>query len=330
MTTVLETHDLLIGYEKSLMPAINVQLEQGDVVALAGPNGAGKSTLFKTITGHIPPISGNIKLFGKDLNNYDSKQRASLYSIVLTERPDDMFITVFDIVASGRYPHMGLLAKLSLHDKKIITESLEHTSTSHLINRTFVSLSDGERQKVMIAKALAQDTPLIYMDEPAAFLDYPSKVELMTLMLRLAQEHKKTILFSSHDLDMLLHNADKLWIVAPNKQLITGVPEDLVVGDYIEHYFSRKDICFNKETARFEIATTPKLTAIHVKFADNNQHLWLKHAIIRKGYKITDTNDDTFSFHISDNSIILSFNDKIINTFDNIAEAIGYLTQNIP
>lgn len=330
MTTVLETRDLIIGYEKSLMPAINVELRQGDVVALAGPNGAGKSTLFKTITGHIPPLSGQIKLFGKDIREYNNTQRASLYSIVLTERPDDMFITVFDIVASGRYPHMGLLAKMSRHDKKIIIESLEQTSTEHLIDRTFVSLSDGEKQKVMIAKALAQDTPLIYMDEPAAFLDYPSKVELMTLMLKLAQEQNKTILFSSHDLDMLLHNADKLWIVAPNKKLITGVPEDLVINDHIEHYFSRKDIRFDKETARFEISTTPRQTTIHIERDDSYRHLWLRHALMRKGYNITDTNDSNIALHITDEVIIVSNNDEVIHKFSNIAEVIDYLTQNIP
>ena len=178
-----------------------------------------------------------MSLFGKKLQDYSPTERSSLFSLVLTEKPDDLFLKVFDIVAAGRYPHLGLMVRLGTDDKKIIFDSLETVGISHLIGRNFVSLSDGEQQKVMIAKALVQDTPLIFMDEPAAFLDYPSKIELVNIMHKLSREKHKTILFSSHDLDLLLRHADVLWVVAPQQPLRQGTPKVLVEQGVIDDYF---------------------------------------------------------------------------------------------
>ena len=238
MQEVLKTSNLLIGYKgQALMPAIDVSLNEGDIVALAGPNGSGKTTLFKTLSASLKPVGGEVKLFGKDLRDYSPTERSSLFSLVLTEKPDDLFLKVFDIVAAGRYPHLGLLAKLKAEDEQIIYDSLETVGISHLVNLNFVSLSDGEQQKVMIAKALVQDTPLIFMDEPAAFLDYPSKIELVNIMHKLSREKHKTILFSSHDLDLLLRHADVMWVVAPQQPLRQGMPKELVERGIIDEYF---------------------------------------------------------------------------------------------
>lgn len=246
MNEVLHTSNLLIGYKgQPLMPVINVSLSEGDIVALAGPNGSGKTTLFKTLSACIKPISGEVKLFGKNLRDYSPTDRADLFSLVLTEKPDDLFLKVFDIVAAGRYPHLGLLAKLKADDERIIYESLQTVGIGHLINRNFVSLSDGEQQKVMIAKALVQDTPIIFMDEPAAFLDYPSKIELVNIMHKLSREKRKTILFSSHDLDLLLRHADQMWVMAPHQPLRQGTPKALVEQGFIDAYF--KPIVAKKE-----------------------------------------------------------------------------------
>lgn len=238
MNEVLHTENLGIGYKgKPLLPDINVSLNEGDIVALAGPNGAGKTTLFKTLCGSLKPIAGRITIFGKDLNQYSATERASLFSLVLTEKPDDLFLKVYDIVAAGRYPQLGLMARLSESDESIIEESLQTVGIKHLIDRNFISLSDGEKQKVMIAKAIVQDTPLIFMDEPAAFLDYPSKIELINLMVKLSREYKKTILFSSHDLDLLLRYCDKMWIVGYGLPLVEGTPKQLIEQGLIDAYF---------------------------------------------------------------------------------------------
>ena len=237
MREVLKTNGLKIGYKgNALMPAIDVSLHEGEHVALIGANGSGKTTLFKTLTGNLKPIEGTIDLCGKPLSDYTPNERAKLFSLVLTEKPDDLFLKVFDIVAAGRYPHSGLMAKLRDEDYAMIKAKLEVVGVYHLIDRDFVSLSDGEKQKVMIAKALVQDTPIIYMDEPTAFLDYPSKVELMHLIAKLAEEEHKTILYSSHDLELIMKNSEKLWVVAKDKPLVIGEPKRLQDESILENY----------------------------------------------------------------------------------------------
>ena len=242
MNEVLKTNDLKIGYKgKALMPAIDIALHKGEHVALVGANGSGKTTLFKTLTGNLRPIEGNIELCGKPLSDYTPNERAKLFSLVLTEKPDDLFLKVFDIVAAGRYPHSGLMAKLKDEDYEMIKAKLQVVGVYHLIDRDFVSLSDGEKQKVMIAKALVQDTPIIYMDEPTAFLDYPSKVELMQLIARLAKEENKTILYSSHDLELLMKHAASMWVVAKGKPLVAGKPSEMLTQGILTLYIGYHD-----------------------------------------------------------------------------------------
>ena len=228
MREVLRTIGLQIGYKgQALMPPIDAVLHEGEAVALVGANGSGKTTLFKTLTGSLKPIGGQVELCGKPLSEYSPNEKAKLFSLVLTEKPDDLFLKVFDIVAAGRYPHSGLIAKLRDEDYDMIKAKLQITGVEHLIDRDFVSLSDGEKQKVMIAKALVQDTPIVYMDEPSAFLDYPSKVELLRLITRLASEEHKTILYSSHDLELLMKHATTMWLVAKGKPMLIGTPNAL-------------------------------------------------------------------------------------------------------
>ena len=158
---VLKTKDLHIGYkDKAILPPINVSLEEGSLIALIGPNGAGKSTLFKTLTAHIKAIGGSIELMGKELSEYSAKEKAMLIGLVLTERPDDMFLKVYDVVASGRCPYTNFFGKIEKEDENIIQESLEVVGIKYLTDRYFNTLSDGEKQKVMIAKTLAQNTPI--------------------------------------------------------------------------------------------------------------------------------------------------------------------------
>ncbi len=239
---VLKTKDLVIGYKgKGILPPINVALNEGNLIALIGPNGAGKSTLFKTLTANIHPVSGNIELLGKELSSYSPKEKASLIGLVLTERPDDIFLKVYDVVASGRCPYTNFFGRIEKEDEVIIIESLEIVGVKHLINRYFDTLSDGEKQKVMIAKTIAQNTPIIFMDEPTAFIDYPSKIELFSLMKMLTKKRKKTIIFSSHDLELLLRYTDDIWIISKNRELISGKKDDLIKDGIINEYFNLKE-----------------------------------------------------------------------------------------
>ena len=220
---------------------ISFEINEGEIVGLLGPNGAGKSTLFKTLTAHIKPVSGSIELFGKELFEYSSKEKAMLIGLVLTERPDDMFLKVYDVVASGRCPYTNFFGKIEKEDENIIQESLEIVGINHLKDRYFNTLSDGEKQKVMIAKTLAQNTPIIFMDEPTAFIDYPSKIELFSLMKMLSKERNKTIIFSSHDLELLLRYTDDIWMISKGKELVSAKKDDLLESGILKEYFNLKE-----------------------------------------------------------------------------------------
>ena len=239
---VLRTKDLLIGYkDKAILPSINVSLKEGNLIALIGPNGAGKSTLFKTLTAYIKPVGGSIELMGKDLSSYSVKEKATMIGLVLTERPDDMFLKVHDVVASGRCPYTNFFGKIEKEDENIIQESLEVVGIKYLTDRYFNTLSDGEKQKVMIAKTLAQNTPIIFMDEPTAFIDYPSKIELFSLMKMLTKERNKTIIFSSHDLELLLRYTDDIWVISKGKELISSSKDELIASGFLKEYFNLKE-----------------------------------------------------------------------------------------
>lgn len=239
---ILKATDLIIGYkDKAILPPINVTLEEGALVALIGPNGSGKSTLFKTLIGNLKPIGGSVRLYDKDISSYSPKDKASMIGIVLTERPDDMFLKVFDVVATGRCPYTNFFGKINNEDLNIVKESLEIVGIINLIDRYFNTLSDGEKQKVMIAKTLAQNTPIIFMDEPTAFIDYPSKIDLLSLMKRLAIEQKKTIVFSSHDLELLLRFTDDIWMISKGKEFLNCKSNDIRNSGIIKEYFNLKE-----------------------------------------------------------------------------------------
>lgn len=236
---VLKTKDLLIGYKDNvILPPINVSLNSGDLIALIGPNGAGKSTLFKTLTANIKPIGGSIKLYNRELSSYTSKEKSTMIGLVLTERPDDMFLKVYDVVASGRSPYTDFFGRITDEDNNIIKESLEIVNIIHLKDRYFNALSDGEKQKVMIAKTIAQKTPIIFMDEPTAFIDYPSKIELFSIMRKLSKERNTTIIFSSHDLELLLRYTDDIWMISKGKELLSLKKEELLKSEKIREYFN--------------------------------------------------------------------------------------------
>ena len=209
--------NLVVGYPdgrhtRQLNHAANEEARDGMLTCLIGANGAGKSTLLRTIAGFQLPLEGTVLLGGDDVRALSPRQRAERMAVVLTDRPDVMCTTVWEMVATGRAPFTGFWGRLSGKDRNIVTRSLRLVGIEWMADRTVASLSDGERQKVMIAKALAQQTPVILLDEPTAFLDYPSRVEVMQLLLNIAHEEHKTVLLSTHDLDLALHTADRLWL----------------------------------------------------------------------------------------------------------------------
>lgn len=230
---------------------INATIYGGELTCLLGPNGAGKSTLLRTLSAFLPPVSGDIIIMGRNLHDYSDKELAKVIGVVLTEKTDLRNMTVEDLVGLGRSPYTGFWGTLQEHDRQTVSEAIEMVGITALKDRMVQTLSDGERQKVMIAKALAQETPVIFLDEPTAFLDFPSKVELMQLLHRLSRTTGKTIFLSTHDLDMALQIADTIWLMDQSKGVFIGTPKELADKGTLQDFFVRKGITFDTESGLF-------------------------------------------------------------------------------
>ncbi len=249
---------LTIGYFKgrteiAVSGPLTASLSTGELTCLLGPNGSGKSTLLRTLCGFQPAIGGNMMLQGRPIQEYAPQELAKLIAVVLTERTDVANMSVEQHVSAGRSPYTGFWGKLSSDDRKAVREALEAVGAASLSERPVTTLSDGERQKVMIAKAIAQETPVIFLDEPTAFLDYPSKVEAMQFLHRLAHERNKTVFMSTHDLEIAMPLSDSLWLIDKEKGLTTGSPRELAREGSIARYFERDGLTFNPSPLQFTV-----------------------------------------------------------------------------
>ena len=231
---------------------LNATALPGTLTCLIGHNGTGKSTLLRTIARLQPSIDGRVLIGGNDISTLKPTRLSRMLSIVLTSRPDVRNMTVEELVALGRAPYTGFWGRLSADDRRIVRHSIESVGITAMAERRVCTLSDGEMQKVMIAKSLAQQTPVILLDEPTAFLDFPGKIDLMLLLQRLAHEERKTILLSTHDLETALQTADRLWLLADGA-LHDGTPHELADQGFIDDYIGRKSVKFDKQTLSIQI-----------------------------------------------------------------------------
>lgn len=230
--TAITTNRLTVGYRgHRVVEDISLSLPCGRLVCLLGPNGAGKSTLLRTLCGFQPPIAGTVTISGSDITTMSAAEVARLVSVVLTDRPLTPSLTAAEMVGMGRAPYTGFWGRLSDDDRRLVSEAMQTVGIAPLATRRMGQLSDGELQKVMIAKALAQHTPVIVLDEPTAFLDYPSKVAVMKTLARLAHNEGKTILMSTHDLELAAQLGDEL-IEIENKHIrkITADEVSRIIG----------------------------------------------------------------------------------------------------
>jgi iron complex transport system ATP-binding protein len=247
---IYTTHDLAVGYRNgkstvTLLSGLNLTLEKGKLVALLGQNGAGKSTLLRALTCDERPLEGTIEVAGRNLLNMSQKERSRIIGLVSTERIQAGALTVTELVGLGRQPHTGFLGRLDDEDRKIVQQSMEDAGIIGNAGDYMASLSDGERQKAMIARALAQQTPIIILDEPTAFLDVASRIETMRLLQTLAHDRGKAVLLSSHDISQSLMLADELWLITTDRQVLTGAPTDLIKAGAMDHLFENRSIHFN-------------------------------------------------------------------------------------
>lgn len=254
----IETIGLTTGYnahgrKKVITNSLDACLGAGVMTCLLGPNGAGKSTLLRTLAGFQKQLSGDIWIMGKRLETYKARDLARCMSVVLTERPHLENMDVKTLVSLGRTPYTDYWGRLSVKDHEAVDKAISLVGIDHLKNHLVQDISDGERQKVMIAKAFAQETPVIFLDEPTAFLDYPSKVDIMLLLYSLAHRLNKTVFMSTHDLDIALQLSDMIWLIDRNKGVITGTHNELSESGELEKYFIRPGISFDSDDGLFKI-----------------------------------------------------------------------------
>lgn len=306
---ILTIKNLAIGYGKGdnlfkVMSKLNLDLKSGQLVCFMGPNGVGKSTLIRTIIGAQKSIEGEIVLKGKNISELSIANIATNISVVLTDKINAGNMTAYELIAMGRYPHLGWSVSMSETDAAIIEKSIKQTSIQELRNRKIYELSDGQLQKVMIARALCQDTPIMILDEPTAHLDLNNRVEVINLLSDLAKTTNKAILMATHELDLALQSADRIWLAGPQQPIIDGFPEDLVLNGKIDEVFGLKG--FDLRTGRLEKQLGKGEVVLN---GSGHEYLWTKNALERYGFAVVDQAEIVINI-INDNNITWQIKNK--------------------
>jgi iron complex transport system ATP-binding protein len=252
----LRAQDLAVGYRhrrerRAVLERVTVSVARGELVCLLGPNGIGKSTLMRTLGRMQPPLWGAIELGGRPLTSLSAGELAQRLGVVLTDRIAVESLRVRQVVELGRYPHSGWLGGLAAHDHEVVAWALDAVGATHLADRDVGQISDGERQRVMVARALAQEPVLLMLDEPTAFLDVASRVEVMGLLRRLTRETALAVVVSTHDLEIALRTADVVWLLLPGGEVVTGAPEDVIASGAMATAFEGRQIRFHPEQRSF-------------------------------------------------------------------------------
>lgn len=289
---IVEGRDLAIGYRGRhgavVCEHLDFRLYTGELTALLGANGTGKSTLLRTLSAAQPPLSGSLQLMGRPVGSYSVRERSRLVGVVLTDKTQAGGLTVYELVALGRQPHTGFFGRLGRRDRKMIDYALNAVGMAHKAQSHVAQLSDGERQKAMVAKALVQECPLILLDEPTAFLDVVSRMEIMALLRRLAVEEHKAVLLSTHDVEQALALSDRLWLLSRGHGLECGCTEDLVLGNRIDTLFEdQPHIRFDLEQGGF-VQKGSGGKCIYVDAPDRILRHWTLNALNRHDYSCLD------------------------------------------
>lgn len=295
MSIILQTRDLTIGYRQGrdsalpILEHLNLELQVGEFACLLGPNGAGKSTLLRTLSRTQPALGGAIVLDGVALESLSARDLARRLSVVLTENVTPGLLTARELVELGRHPHTDWSGRLSEDDHALVAWALEATGSRSLADRQVTALSDGERQRVMIARALAQQPRLMLLDEPTAFLDVQRRVEITGLLRRLAHETGLAVLLSTHDLELALRTADTVWLVTDERKLSSGAPEDLALAGAFDTVFRSPDVRFDPDLGVFKLRQ-PAGPGAFVN-GSGPAALWASRALERVGCSLVSRSD---------------------------------------
>jgi len=250
---LLQTNSLTIGYENNtVLHDLNLSAELGRLICLIGTNGSGKSTLLRTLGGLQKQLKGSILIHGKTLSKLSHYERSLTFSFVLTDAIDQDNMTVFDLVSLGRFPYTNWAGSLSKKDTEIIHASIAQVNLTTKINSYLSEISDGEKQRAIIAKALTQDTPLVLLDEPTAHLDVPNRIEIMLLLRKLSTNTHKTFILSTHELDLAMQVADTVWLIHP-LGIEVGIPKDLMQSGKLQQIFGNDSFYFDQQNGHFSV-----------------------------------------------------------------------------
>lgn len=266
-TFAIEARGLTVGYRRRgrsrpVLSGLDLAVRRGELVCLIGPNGVGKTTLLRTLSGGQKPLAGTLRLGGTDAPALRDIERARLLGLVHTQRLEVGALSARRVVALGRYPHIGWGGSLGSRDYEVVHWAMRAVGVDHLGDRDVGELSDGERQRVNVARALAQQPAILLLDEPTAFLDVPSRVDLMGLLRRLAREEGLAVVASTHDFDLALRTADTIWLTMPDGTLRFGAPEDLVASGAFETAFGSESIEFRPDERTFRLRTSSGRPAV--------------------------------------------------------------------
>lgn len=323
---ILSGKGLSIGYETHCVhQGLEFSLRSGELTSLLGPNGAGKSTLMRTIAALQPPLEGSLSLFGKEQNQYDVRERSRLIGVVLTDKAQIGGLTVSELVALGRQPHTGFFGRLRKEDKALVDSAIRSVGLGEKRNSFMAELSDGERQKAMIAKALVQECPLILLDEPTAFLDAASRIEITQLLHEIASTQQRAILLSTHDIELALTLSDRLWLLTKGG-LACGTPEDLVLNHQLDTLFSNPKVTFDYRSGQF----TPKRDFSRKVFAQaEDEHLrhWVWNALHRMGFGEGTKEDSSAKITVLSKNQILINNNREEATAHSFEEMTDFLNR---
>lgn len=322
---MVEVKNLSLGYrskndENILLSEVTFLLNEGNLYTILGSNGKGKTSLLQVLSGFSTPLQGHVLIQNKDISKYTHHELSKMVSVIFTERPHIEYMTVFEMVSSGRTPHTGFYGKLSNTDIRVISNALLLTGITALKNRKITTLSDGEYQKTLIAKSLAQETPIILMDEPATYLDVAAKINLMKLLRKLVLQENKTIVISTHDIDLAIKYSDQILMFNDQKKLIIGMPEDLIINQSLSDLFKSQGLLFNTNEGSF---SEPNFKECLIKIeADEITKKWLENALAR----YPEFNDEilkkfTIKSTIS-NTYTVFENNEFVSEFKNVENLI--------
>lgn len=261
----LKTNQLTVGYrQKKVVENINIDAWKGQVICVLGPNGSGKTTILRSIAGLIAPIKGTVFLKGAELTSFSRQKLAEEMAVVLTDSISSEYMRACDFIAAGRYPHTGFLGKLSTYDTRKINEAIYWVNAESITDKYFNELSDGERQKVLLARALAQDTELIILDEPTSYLDLKHRAELISLLNRLSKEKGKTIILSLHDVELALKVCEILVLVNKGQIVDFGPVDKIIREDTINQLYGLKKMNYNNQLGSIELTCPQSQASIFV------------------------------------------------------------------